>query len=314
MKFLNRSIQMQWFLKVLSVLFLLTSLGCQSPSNQTRQLSAWENTLLPIPLRSENLSKAQKGDAEAQYDVGKYYAERSGSLYANYLEASTWLKLSAAQGHEEAKTLLVAIEQHEAEQEGLLEAFKAKAESGVAEAQVTLGMSYLNGNGAAKDYVEAIKWFRKAAEQNNPDGQNDLGVCYHDGYGVAKDYVEAMKWYRLAAEQNVAGAQLNVGSAYYYGQGVPKDTVAAATWYRKAAEQNLPEAQYNLGMSYYEGIGVPIDYVEAYKWWNLSAAQGYESSVKARAIIEARMTPSQIADAQQLSREFRPRTGFGPKP
>ena len=59
-----------------------------------------------------------------------------------------------------------------------------------------------NGQGVAKDEVEAVKWYRKAAEQNDADAQNNLGVCYANGQGVAKDEVEAVKWYRKAAEQN----------------------------------------------------------------------------------------------------------------
>ncbi len=39
------------------------------------------------------------------------------------------------------------------------------AEQGDAQAQLNLGVCYWNGNGVAKDYAEAVKWFRKAAEQ-----------------------------------------------------------------------------------------------------------------------------------------------------
>ena len=35
-------------------------------------------------------------------------------------------------------------------------------------------------------------------------------VCYDNGQGVAKDEVEAVKWYRKAAEQNHAQAQYNL--------------------------------------------------------------------------------------------------------
>ena len=61
------------------------------------------------------------------------------------------------------------------------------------------------GQGVAKDEVEAVKWYRKAAEQNHAAAQYNLGVCYANGQGVAKDEVEAVKWYRKAAEQNHAG-------------------------------------------------------------------------------------------------------------
>ena len=46
-----------------------------------------------------------------------------------------------------------------------------------------------------------MKWYRKAAEQNYAAAQYNLGFCYDNGEGVAKDYVEAYKWLLLAARQ-----------------------------------------------------------------------------------------------------------------
>ena len=80
-----------------------------------------------------------------------------------------------------------------------IEDCRRDAEQGDAEAQYNLGCRYANGNGVAKDYVEAVKWYRKAAEQGNADAQYNLGTCYDYGTGVAKDEVEAVKWYRKAA-------------------------------------------------------------------------------------------------------------------
>jgi len=59
-------------------------------------------------------------------------------------------------------------------------------------------------------------------------------------------------------------------------------------------------------LGYLNGFGVTRDYVEAYKWLNLAAAQGVEDAIRNRAIAETRMTPFEISEAQQLSREFQP--------
>ena len=91
-----------------------------------------------------------------------------------------------------------------------VEDVKTKAKSGDVIAQNNLGVSYYIGQGVAKDYVEAVNWFRKAAGQNNANSQYCLGVCYAKGRGVAKDEVEAVRWYRKAAEQNYAEAQYNL--------------------------------------------------------------------------------------------------------
>ncbi len=63
-----------------------------------------------------------------------------------------------------------------------------------------------------------------------------------------------------------------------------------------------------LGARYLKGDGVVKDYVEACKWLNLSAAQGNENAK--RLLNDAEnlfMTRDQIAEAQQLAREFKPR-------
>ena len=68
-----------------------------------------------------------------------------------------------------------------------------------------------------------------------------------------------------------------------------------------AAEQGDADAQFNLSVMYDNGQGVPEDYVRAYAWLNLAAEQGYEPAVKARDSLRERMTPKQIARAQELS-------------
>lgn len=46
------------------------------------------------------------------------------------------------------------------------------------------------------------------ADKGNADAQSYLGVMYEKGWGVpAKDYAEALKWYRTAADQGDTYAQ-----------------------------------------------------------------------------------------------------------
>src|SRR2546430_586838 len=78
---------------------------------------------------------------------------------------------------------------------------KAKAEAGDKYSEGELGRRYPDGQGVAKDDVEAVKWFRKAAEQNFSQAQYTLSANYYNGEMVAKDYVEAYKWALLAAAQ-----------------------------------------------------------------------------------------------------------------
>ena len=116
-----------------------------------------------------------------------------------------------------------------------------------------------------------------------------------------------MSWYRKAAEQGNARAQSNLGVMYAKGRGVRQDYATAASWYRKAAEQSDATAQSNLGVIYYNGRSVPQDFVIAHMWLNLAAASGDKDAVENRRIIAAKMTPAQLAEAQKLAREWKPK-------
>src|ERR1017187_7820115 len=56
--------------------------------------------------------------------------------------------------------------------------------------------------------------YQAEAGQGNAKAQCDLGICYMSGLGVGKDYVEAVKWFRKAADQNHAKAQALLGASY----------------------------------------------------------------------------------------------------
>ena len=117
------------------------------------------------------------------------------------------------------------------------------------------------------------------------------------------DYQTAMKIWKPLAEQGNARAQNNLAVMYDNGEGVPQDDKEAVKWYQLAAEQGNATAQTGLGSMYYNGHGVIQDYVIAFMWWNLSAAQGNEIALSKRDKLTKKMTSSQIAEAQKLSRE-----------
>jgi len=109
---------------------------------------------------------------------------------------------------------------------------------------------------------------------------------------------------RAKAEQGVAFEQYNLGLMYHNGQGVPQDYKEAVKWYRLAAEQGLARAQHNLALMYGKGQGVLQDNTKAHMWFNLGASQGDESAKKGRDIAAGMMTPTQIADAQKMARDW----------
>ena len=105
------------------------------------------------------------------------------------------------------------------------------------------------------------------------------------------------------AEEGHAGAQHLLGLRYEIGHDAPQDDAEAFLWYRLAAEQGHANAQSDLGMQYAKG-GVLQNLVYAYLWLDLSAAQGNEGASFNKDMLEQRLTPEQIAEAQRLSREW----------
>jgi TPR repeat protein len=114
-----------------------------------------------------------------------------------------------------------------------------------------------------------------------------------------------MQLWRPLADHGVAEAQFGLG--VLYAKGVPQDYAAAVGWYRKAADQGFTFAQFSLGFMYATGRGVPQDYVRAYMWTNLAAARGVSDAIESLNIIASKMSPAQIAEAQKLASEWKPK-------
>ncbi|MBM3775636.1 MAG: sel1 repeat family protein [Acidobacteria bacterium] len=97
---------------------------------------------------------------------------------------------------------------------------------------------------------------------------------------------------------------------YAKGQAAPQDYAEAVRWYRQAAGQGNASAQLNLGLRYDKGQGAPQDYVAAHMWLNLAAsrASGDDQTkfARARDLVAKKMNSQQIAEAQRLSREWKP--------
>jgi TPR repeat protein len=96
---------------------------------------------------------------------------------------------------------------------------------------------------------------------------------------------------------------------YANGSGVAKSDAEAANWYRLAAEQGYALAQSSLGLRFANGDGVPRDLVQALMWLNLAAERGDAKSIQDRDLLAAGMSPAQIAEAGERTRERQRTTG-----
>ena len=84
------------------------------------------------------------------------------------------------------------------------------------------------------------------------------------------------------------------------------DSATAAKLFQALAEQGDDRAQIYLAGMYWLGSGVPKDILRAYMWWNLAASSNgpnAKGAAKARddVVKEERMTPAQIAQAQEMT-------------
>lgn len=115
-----------------------------------------------------------------------------------------------------------------------------------------------------------------------------------DGYSALKDgnYANALQLFRPLADEGHVGA---------------RKAIAIINDYCLKADKGNGLAQFTLGFIYERGLGLPQDYLRAYMWFSLAAAQGTKGAEEWRERLAAHMGPAQIAEAQRLAREWKPR-------
>jgi uncharacterized protein len=139
-----------------------------------------------------------------------------------------------------------------------------------------------------------------------------------DAYAAYKEgrYATALRLARPLAAEGNARAQSLLGLLYDRGLGgVPQDKAEALKWFHSAADLGDGQAQYNLGLSYAKGEAGEPDNVRSHMWFNLAAANLPVSDTSNRAaarkdrdVVAAKMSPGQIAEAQRLARDWKPKS------
>jgi len=99
-----------------------------------------------------------------------------------------------------------------------IEELKSEAEAGSAVAQGILGISYLYGHDAPKNYALALRWLTAAAERCASRPTFHLGRMHEEGWGVPVDYERAGHFYQRAADQDEWLAYVHLARLYRYGQ------------------------------------------------------------------------------------------------
>lgn len=126
--------------------------------------------------KADQMRTAEKGDAQAQFEVGQSLLQTANGTPETIALALNWLKKSAAGGN--------------------------------ANAMVALGRLSKTGVGVLQNYAQSLEWINAAAKKGNPDGMLELGRLYRDGVAVDRDMTQAYIWLnRAAAMQNRTAAQ-----------------------------------------------------------------------------------------------------------
>lgn len=149
------------------------------------------------------LSKANAGDAKAQFEVAEYYEFGEEGFAKDVKQAVEWYTKSADQNNSVAFGKLEYI--------------------------------YKTGKpGVAKDDKKYIHYLKKAAESGRPESMIDLAVYYRDGkYGLEKDEDEFLRWAKKAADSRLTRAMYELG--VYYKSKNNKDE--AVLWYKKCIDR-----------------------------------------------------------------------------
>lgn len=154
------------------------------------------------------------------------------------------------------------------------------AEGGSADAQMKVGVIYLEGRGVPRDDIRARSWFERAEKQDNVWAKVRLAGMYRSGQGGPTDYVKALALYQQGAQTGNAFAAQGLGAMYFDGLGVERDEAVAVNWFRYAAEGGNPWAYLSLGDAYRDGRGVAQDY---------AVARGHYEKALSLDILQARV-------------------------
>lgn len=116
---------------------------------------------------STRMKAAEKGDAQAQFELGEALLQTLDGNPEETAVAVRWLRKSAASGNTNA--------------------------------MVALGRLSKTGVGVLQSYAQSLEWIQAAADKGNPEGMLELGRLYRDGVAVSKDAVQAYIWLNRAA-------------------------------------------------------------------------------------------------------------------
>ena len=181
---------------------------------------------------------AEKGDAEAQFTLGRYYISEMG--FDNEQKCFEW--------------------------------FQKAAEQGFVEAEYAVGGCYENELGVKQDYAQANYWYQIAVNDGHKRAAYDLGINYLKGQGIEKDVEAGIQLLEIASNGDVHEACRELATRYHYGipnfrgQALYKNPSEAQRLASIAVQDESDgKAQYILAKIIEEDFGNPQAAIEWYR-------------------------------------------------
>lgn len=209
--------------------------------------------------------KADKGDTEAQYEMG------ARTVSTDVAKAVEWIEKAARGGHSEAQFEMGMVCQNG--YAGSIDLSEARrwygmaAENGNAKAQLSYAIALFNNS----EEAAGVRMMQKSADLNYPPAQYCMGQIYESGMGVDRDMVKAAQWYRRAAFNGHADAICKMGFVRLMSdsQALQLET---PRWWMTGADLGHSECMVYLGLWYNDDTGPDFDQQEAVKWYRKAIA------------------------------------------
>ena len=133
-------------------------------------------------------------------------------------------------------------------------------------AMYMLGLAYVEGVYAEKNYNLARFWWEKASTHGCHGSNYGLARMYRLGIGVEQNFETALYYAQRAAESGTPQSLYTVGYYYYKGLGVEQSYSKAIEYFEAAASGGHGMAAYMLGLCYRNGYGVERDIAQGNSW------------------------------------------------
>ncbi len=236
---------MRYFI-LLFYVFLFVNGYPASALSETDSKEAIERKLREIKNNQNNLSsKAEKGDADAQYKLGLLYlhedfnGDRNGEYFDGFKEGKSLLESAGKKGHVKA-----------------------------------LYVSYMVGKASGSRDEENLKWLRESSDADYVPALHQMGLYYHykgatpDGYFPdEQDNRRAADFFKRAVLKGSLRSQARLAYLYSKGLGVRKDIDRAYILYLDAAQRGLYRAYSRIALDWHDRGGIDPNQEKFDEYW-----------------------------------------------